>query len=79
MRLARLLGQDDDLSTAFLKFESERRPRAERIVAHARSRGNAKHAFSPAGAWFRDRFVQLAVAVSPHSQDWMYRYDPRAA
>src|SRR5437763_8905801 len=40
LRLACLMGETEEFSVTFQKFERERRPRAERIVALARRNGN---------------------------------------
>lgn len=79
MRLARLMGKGKELRATFEEFESERRPRAERIVALARRNGNSKREFSAAGAWIRDRMLKLLLPVTAKGMDWMYAYDPRAA
>ena len=79
MRLGRLMQAGQELGVTFENFESERRPRAERVVALARRRGNSKRAFSPAGAWIRDRMLKLLLPLSPRGMDWMYGYDPRGA
>jgi 2-polyprenyl-6-methoxyphenol hydroxylase-like FAD-dependent oxidoreductase len=79
MRLARLIGQGQDLRATFECFENERRPRAERVVALARRNGNSKREFSATGAWIRDRMLQLLLPVTARGMDWMYAYDPRAA
>jgi 2-polyprenyl-6-methoxyphenol hydroxylase-like FAD-dependent oxidoreductase len=78
MRFGRLLQEGDDLRAIFEKFEGERRPRAERVVAVARRNGNSKREFSAAGAWIRDRMLKLLLPVSARGMDWMYAYDPRA-
>jgi 2-polyprenyl-6-methoxyphenol hydroxylase-like FAD-dependent oxidoreductase len=79
MRLSRLLRRGGALGEAFAAFEQERRPRAERVVALARRNGNQKRQFSPAGAWIRDRILQVLIPLSARGQDWMYGYDPCAA
>jgi 2-polyprenyl-6-methoxyphenol hydroxylase-like FAD-dependent oxidoreductase len=79
MRLARLLHAGNELGATFEIFESERRPRVERIVALARRNGNQKRKFSPAGAWIRDRMLKVLIPITARSMDWMYSYDPRAA
>jgi 2-polyprenyl-6-methoxyphenol hydroxylase-like FAD-dependent oxidoreductase len=79
MRLGRLMQAKQELSLTFQNFEAERRPRAEKIVALARRNGNSKRAFSPTGAWIRDRMMKLLLPVTAKGMDWMYRYDPRAA
>jgi 2-polyprenyl-6-methoxyphenol hydroxylase-like FAD-dependent oxidoreductase len=79
MRLGRLMRGGDELSVTFQEFESERRPRAERVVALARRNGNNKREFSATGAWIRDRMLRLLLPVTARGMDWMYAYDPRAA
>ena len=79
MRLARLLHAGDELGATFENFESERRPRVEKVVALARRNGNQKREFSPAGAWIRDRMLKLLIPITARGMDWMYSYDPRAA
>jgi 2-polyprenyl-6-methoxyphenol hydroxylase-like FAD-dependent oxidoreductase len=79
MRLARLLQDGRELGVTFEAFESERRPRAERIVAIARRNGNSKREFSATGAWIRDRTLKLLLPLTSRGMDWMYAYDPRAA
>ena len=76
MRLARLLQDGRELGVTFEAFESERRPRAERIVAIARRNGNSKREFSATGAWIRDRTLQLLLPLTSRGMDWMYAYDP---
>jgi 2-polyprenyl-6-methoxyphenol hydroxylase-like FAD-dependent oxidoreductase len=79
LRLARLMQEGQELRATFETFEAERRPRAERVVALARRNGNSKREFSAAGAWIRDRMLQLLLPVTAKGMDWMYAYDPRAA
>ena len=47
MRLACLLQTNEEFGVTFDKFERERRPRAERIVALARRNGNSKRNSAP--------------------------------
>jgi 2-polyprenyl-6-methoxyphenol hydroxylase-like FAD-dependent oxidoreductase len=79
LRLARLMQTGEELSVTFEKFENERRPRAERVVALARRNGNRKREFSATGAWIRDRMLKLLIPLNERSQGWMYGYDPCAA
>jgi 2-polyprenyl-6-methoxyphenol hydroxylase-like FAD-dependent oxidoreductase len=79
MRFGRLMQEGHELGVTFENFESERRRRAERIVALARRNGNNKREFSAAGAWIRDRMLKLLLPVTAKGMDWMYAYDPRAA
>jgi 2-polyprenyl-6-methoxyphenol hydroxylase-like FAD-dependent oxidoreductase len=73
LRLAILLRQQQDFGAAFQSFESERRPRVERIVALARRNGNQKREFSRAGAWIRDRMLKILIPLN--SNDWLFAYD----
>jgi 2-polyprenyl-6-methoxyphenol hydroxylase-like FAD-dependent oxidoreductase len=73
LRLAILLRRQQDFGAAFQNFESERRPRVERIVALARRNGNQKREFSRAGAWIRDRMLKILIPLN--SNDWLFAYD----
>lgn len=79
LRLARLLRDGQELGATFQRFESERRPRAERIVAAARRNGNQKGYFSATGAWLRNQMFKMLIPFAAKGQSWMYSYDPRAA
>jgi 2-polyprenyl-6-methoxyphenol hydroxylase-like FAD-dependent oxidoreductase len=76
LRLACLLQTGEELGVTFDKFERERRPRAERVVALARRNGNHKREFSRTGAWLRDRMIKLLIPVTARGMDWMYAYNP---
>jgi 2-polyprenyl-6-methoxyphenol hydroxylase-like FAD-dependent oxidoreductase len=71
--------EGQELGVTFENFESERRPRAERVVALARRNGNSKREFSAAGAWIRDRMLKWLIPFTAKGMDWMYAYDPRDA
>ncbi|MGA7811217.1 FAD-dependent oxidoreductase [Bradyrhizobium sp.] len=77
-RLVRALQNEPEISIAFQNFESERRPRAERLVALARHNGGRKREFSRAGAWIRDQMIRVMLPLNARSQDWIYGYDARA-
>jgi 2-polyprenyl-6-methoxyphenol hydroxylase-like FAD-dependent oxidoreductase len=77
LRLTIRLRQDQEIGAAFRNFESERRPRVERVVALARRNGNQKREFSRAGAWVRDRMLKVLIPFGARNNDWMYGYDPR--
>ena len=79
MRLGRFMQAGQELGATFANFESERRPRAERVVALARRNGNSKREFSATGAWIRDRMLKLLLPLTAKGMDWMYAYDPRGA
>jgi 2-polyprenyl-6-methoxyphenol hydroxylase-like FAD-dependent oxidoreductase len=79
MRLGRLMQEGQELGVTFENFESERRPRVERIVAFARRNGNQKRDFSPVGAWLRDQMLKVLIRANARGMEWMYAYDPRTA
>jgi 2-polyprenyl-6-methoxyphenol hydroxylase-like FAD-dependent oxidoreductase len=78
LRLARLLQEGGELRETFAQFEAERRPRAKRVVALARRNGGTKRAYTPTGAWFRDRMMKLLIPLTSKGMDWMYAYNPAA-
>ncbi|MFX8644982.1 FAD-dependent monooxygenase, partial [Acinetobacter baumannii] len=61
LRLSRLLRRGEEFGVTFAKFEAERRPRAERIVAAARRNGGSKGDMSRAGALIRDIAIKLLL------------------
>jgi 2-polyprenyl-6-methoxyphenol hydroxylase-like FAD-dependent oxidoreductase len=78
IRLSRLMRDEQELAVTFARFEAERRPRAERIVARARRNGNQKQELSRAGAWMRDQVLRVLLPLNVGSQHWMYAYNPCA-
>jgi 2-polyprenyl-6-methoxyphenol hydroxylase-like FAD-dependent oxidoreductase len=78
MRLSILMREGQELRTTFERFEAERRPRTERVVALARRNGSTKREFSPTGAWIRDRMLKLLIPITSKGMDWMYAYNPCA-
>lgn len=62
---------------AFERFEAERRPRVERVVAYSRTISNSKAA-GPVARVFRDLMLPffLRKSASQESLAWMYRYQP---
>ena len=75
MRLSLLMREEQELAATFQRFEAERRPRTERVVALARRNGGTKREFSPTGAWIRDRMLKLLIPLTSKGMDWMYAYD----
>jgi 2-polyprenyl-6-methoxyphenol hydroxylase-like FAD-dependent oxidoreductase len=78
MRLSCLMRDGDELAVTFARFEAERRPRAERVVARARRNGNQKRELSRTSAWIRDQMLRVLLPLNVGSQDWMYAYNPCA-
>lgn len=79
LRLGRLMAEGQELGLTFQKFEQERRPRAEKIVAVARRNGSSKREFSASGAWIRNQMMKWLLPLGAKSMDFMYAYDARAA
>ena len=77
LRLVTLLSSEEQTEIAFQKFEAERRPRVEKIVALARRNGNNKREFSRTGAWIRNQMIKFILPLSARSQDWIFGYDAR--
>jgi 2-polyprenyl-6-methoxyphenol hydroxylase-like FAD-dependent oxidoreductase len=75
--LARCLRDTGDHREAFTRFEAERRPRVERVVAYSRRISNSKAA-GPVGRVFRDLMLPIFLrkSASQESLAWMYRYQP---
>lgn len=73
--LARCLRDAADHREAFERFQSERRERAERVVAYSRTISNSKAA-GPVGRVFRDLMMPffLKKTASQESLSWMYRH-----
>ncbi|MEV0233793.1 NAD(P)/FAD-dependent oxidoreductase [Nonomuraea sp. NPDC050786] len=73
--LARCLRDSGSHTEAFERFEAERRPRAERVVAYSRTISNSKAA-GPVTRVFRDLMLPLFLkkSASQESLAWMYRY-----
>ncbi|WP_406673963.1 FAD-dependent monooxygenase [Nonomuraea sp. N2-4H] len=73
--LARCLRESGDHEEAFKRFESERRPRAERVVAYSRTISNSKAA-GPIVRVIRDLMMPffLKKSAGQESLAWMYRY-----
>ncbi|MGP3959909.1 FAD-dependent oxidoreductase [Nonomuraea sp. 3N208] len=73
--LARCLRDNRDHREAFARYEAERRPRVERVVAYSRTISNSKAA-GPVARVFRDLMLPIFLkkSASQESLAWMYRY-----
>ncbi|RVX45895.1 2-polyprenyl-6-methoxyphenol hydroxylase-like FAD-dependent oxidoreductase [Nonomuraea polychroma] len=73
--LARCLRDSRDHREAFERYEAERRPRVERVVAYSRTISNSKAA-GPVARVFRDLMLPIFLkkSASQESLSWMYRY-----
>jgi 2-polyprenyl-6-methoxyphenol hydroxylase-like FAD-dependent oxidoreductase len=73
--LARLLRDSADYPTVFERFERERKPRVERIVAEGRRRGVDKQIVGPVQARIRELMMAVVLNLfGQHSDDWLYDY-----
>lgn len=58
---------------AFVRFESRRRARVERVIKYGRQSGASKKELGPLGLWMRDKFISLAMpAFARSTAKWMY-------
>ncbi|MEV4391003.1 NAD(P)/FAD-dependent oxidoreductase [Nonomuraea sp. NPDC049607] len=73
--LARCLREAKGHREAFERFEAERRPRVERVVAYSRTISNSKAA-GPVARVFRDLMLPMFLkrSASQESLAWMYRH-----
>lgn len=74
--LARCLHESKGHREAFERFEAERRPRVERVVAYSRTISNSKAA-GPVARVVRDLMLPffLRKSASQESLAWMYRHE----
>ena len=60
---------------AFARFERDRKPRVERIVAEGRRRGSDKKTVTPFESALRNAMLAVFFSLfGERSQDWLYRY-----
>jgi len=76
MLLAQLLRDSgDDHERVFTQFETDRKPRVEKIVAEGRRRGVDKQIVSPLQSKIREMMMMIFINLFGESgQDWLYRY-----
>ncbi|QJB41372.1 FAD-dependent monooxygenase [Chitinophaga oryzae] len=62
-------------AAAFRKFETDRKPRVEKIVAEGRKRSRSKSILRPWQAKIRDWMMAIFIPLfAPKNFDWLYRY-----
>jgi 2-polyprenyl-6-methoxyphenol hydroxylase-like FAD-dependent oxidoreductase len=70
-----LLEAQGNYEGAFERFERDRKPRVERIVAEGRRRGSEKKSVSPFESALRNAMLAVFFNLfGERSQDWLYRY-----
>lgn len=76
MYLAKVLREaQGNYEGAFERFERDRKPRVERIVAEGRRRGGEKKSVSPFESALRNAMLAVFFNLfGERSQDWLYRY-----
>ena len=75
MYLAKLLKDAEAYEQVFARFEQERKPRVERIVAEGRRRGADKVIVGPFQQRIRETIMRIVLPLfGPNGDDWMYRY-----
>ncbi len=77
MCLAKLLRDlPGDYEQVFAKFETDRKPRVEKIVAEGRQRGQDKQVVTPFQSKIREIMMMIFVNLFGESgQDWLYKYE----
>lgn len=76
MYLAKLLRDASDVETALARFASDRKPRAERVVAEGRRRGADKAIVGPLQQRLRELMIRLFVPLFGRTSDrWLHEYD----
>ena len=76
MYLAKLLRDwGADYAEAFARFEHDRKPRVERIVAAGRRAASDKQIVSPLKSKIRNLMIGLMIRMfGIPGQDWVFRY-----
>jgi 2-polyprenyl-6-methoxyphenol hydroxylase-like FAD-dependent oxidoreductase len=76
MYLAKMLRDNGtDYAGAFARFEIDRRPRVERIVAEGRRRAGDKASVSPLKSKIRNAILSVVLRLyGERSEDWLFRY-----
>jgi 2-polyprenyl-6-methoxyphenol hydroxylase-like FAD-dependent oxidoreductase len=74
--LAKLLRENgDDIPGVFARFERERRPRTDRVIALGRQRGAQKHSHSLLAYWARLTMMRLLLPIfARRPEDWLFDY-----
>ncbi|WP_266156282.1 FAD-dependent oxidoreductase [Dyella silvatica] len=74
--LAKLLRENsDDVPAVFARFERERRPRTDRVIALGRQRGAQKHSRSLLAYWARISMMRLLLPIfARRPEDWLFDY-----
>jgi len=75
--LAKLLREAPglDLSAVFQRFEHERRPRTDRVIALGRRNGQRKESMTPIAYWIQQQMVRILVPLTRSKrQDWLLAY-----
>jgi 2-polyprenyl-6-methoxyphenol hydroxylase-like FAD-dependent oxidoreductase len=76
MYLAKMLrDHGTDYAAAFARFEIDRKPRVERIVADGRRRAGDKASVSPLKSKIRNAILRVVLRLyGERGQDWLFRY-----
>jgi 2-polyprenyl-6-methoxyphenol hydroxylase-like FAD-dependent oxidoreductase len=75
MYLAKMLRDELDFKTAFARFERDRKPRAEKVVAEGRRRGKDKEIVGPVQQQIREFIMWIFLRMFGSKSDrWLYEY-----
>lgn len=75
MYLAKLLCESRDYERVFARFEQDRKPRVERIVAEGRRRSEDKQVVTPFQQRIREVMMMIFINLfGTKGMDWLYTY-----
>jgi 2-polyprenyl-6-methoxyphenol hydroxylase-like FAD-dependent oxidoreductase len=74
--LAKLLGDSSgsSLEKVFIRFEQQRRPRTDKVIALGRRNAQRKEKMSPFAYWFQQQIIRIFVPLTAKKQDWLLGY-----
>ncbi len=78
MYLAKLMRDSRTYHEAFARFESDRKPRAEKVVAEGRRRGHDKTIVGPLEQKIRELMMRVVLGLFGKNADnwlWEHRID----
>ena len=74
LTLARCLRDTSDTEDAFSKYQSQRKPRVEKMIALARRQGEMFTATNPIKKWFRNSILSMMIKKNSQMFDEIYDY-----
>jgi 2-polyprenyl-6-methoxyphenol hydroxylase-like FAD-dependent oxidoreductase len=74
--LAKLLrdSSGSSLEKIFIRFEQQRRPRTDKVIALGRRNAQRKEKMSPFAYWFQQQMIRIFVPLTAKKQYWLLGY-----